>query len=150
MGFFSSVNSAVNTLSSKFDGEISKWKNKDAAYASLAIVALTAAVDGEIEPEERKAGTDFVRKSDIFKAFDRNDLAVALESYYMKATNDILKEDVFDVIRKVKGTDAAGSVVRVGIGIAKADGEMEPAEVEILREVCDALGLDPGAFKGLR
>jgi tellurite resistance protein TerB len=149
MGFLGAIKGAFGATKSGLDAEMARWKSKDAAFASLAIVALTAGSDGEVEPQERKAGADFVRKGDLFKAFDRGELATALEGYYAKATDAILKEDLIDVIRKVKGTDYARSVVRVGVAIANSDGEFEAGEKEVLREVCAALGLPPEDFKGL-
>lgn len=149
MGIWASIKGGLTAVAAGMDGEVAKWKNKDAAFASLAIVALVAGSDGEIEKEERKAGADFVRKGDLFKAFARDELAAALESYYAKSTDMILKEDLYDVIRKVKGSDAARSCVRVGMGIAASDGEVEPAEKEVLREVCAVLDLNPADFRGL-
>lgn len=151
MGFFSSLKAGFDSVKAGLDGEMAKFKNADAANASLAIVALVAGADGEVEPDERKAGAEFVRKGTLFQAFDRSKLASTLEEFYGKATNDIMREDLFDVIRKVKGNaDQSRAVVKVGIGIAKADGEFEPQEKEILAEVCDALGLSTSDFKGLK
>lgn len=131
------------------DGEVAKLRNKGAVEASLAIVALVAGADGEVEAEERAAGVNFVRKGDLFKAFDRSALSSRLEEFYAKATDPIVKEDLFDVIKVVRGTDAARAVVKVGMGIAAADGEVEPQEKDVLREVCSLLLLDPSEFRGL-
>lgn len=151
MGFLRSLQAGLASVTSAIglDGEIAKLKNKDAAAASLAIVALVAGSDGEVEKSERKAGADFVRQGALFQAFDRPALASQLEGFYSKATDLILKEDLYDVIRKVRGTDAAASVVKVGIGIASADGEFEPQEKEVLIEVCKLLQLNPADFRGL-
>jgi tellurite resistance protein TerB len=150
MSFLAGIQKKFEAAKAKLANEMSKLKNADAANASLAIVALVAGADGEVEPEERKAGANFVRQGELFKAFDRAKLAETLEAYYAKATNEILKEDLFDVIRKVKGdADVARTVVKVGIGIANADGEFEPQEKDILREVCQALNLNAADFRGL-
>lgn len=150
MGLFDVLTSNFEKAKSALQGEMAKMKSADACNASLAIVALVAGADGEVEPEERKAGAEFVRKGTLFQAFDRSKLAATLEEYYGKATNDILKEDLLDVLRKIKkDPDAARAAVKVGIGIAKADGEFEPQEKEALIEACEVMGLDPKSFKGL-
>jgi tellurite resistance protein TerB len=129
--------------------EFAKIKDRASVNATLAMIALVSGADGEVEQEERKAGADFVRKGDLFQAFDREQLAASLEGYYAKATSEIAKQDLFDLIAKVKGTDYARSLLKIGIGIAGADGEFEPEEKEILREACLVLALVPSEFKGL-
>lgn len=153
MGFFSSLMSSATaglaSVSATLSGEVTKFKSAAQVEASLAIVALVAGADGEVEKQEREAGVKFVLTNDIFKAFDRSSLSAKLEAYYGKCTDDISKVDLFDVIGKMKGNDAARSIVKVGIAIAKADGEFEPQEKEILAEVCRVLGLAPSEFPGL-
>ncbi|WP_422923111.1 tellurite resistance TerB family protein [Singulisphaera sp. PoT] len=147
MGFLDKLKSFASGTG--LGAEFAKIRDRAAVNATLAAIALVAGADGDIEPAERKAGADFVRKGDLFQSFDREQLATTLEGYYSKATNEIAKQDLFDAIGKVKGTDYARSVVKIGIGIAGADGEFEPQEKEILREVCLTLGLNPVDFKGL-
>lgn len=150
MGFLASLKGAFDSAKAGIAGEIAKLSSADSVNATLAIIALTAGADGEIEQEEVKMGADFVRKSDTFAAFDRATLASTLTGYYAKATDPILKGDLFDVIRKVKkNPDTARAVVKVGLAIAGADGEFEPAEKEVLSEVCTELGLVAADFKGL-
>lgn len=149
MGLLSRLRAGFDSAKAGLDAEVAKIRDASAVNASLAIVALVAGADGEVEPEERKAGAEFVRKGTLFQSFDRTKLASTLEDYYGKATNEILREDLFDVIRKVKGTDQARTVVKIGIGIANADGDFEPQEKEILKEVCGVLGLNPAEFRGL-
>jgi tellurite resistance protein TerB len=152
MGFFSSLKSGLSSLNDQFQGEVTKFQNRNEVNATLAIVALVAGADGDCEPEEKKAGVDLVRSGNLFKAFagERESLASTLDSYYNKCTNDILKDDLYDEIRKVASNkEAAARVVRVGLAISKSDGVMEKEEVEVLREVCSVLGLDPKGFKGL-
>lgn len=149
MSFLAKMKSLAGAAGSTLAGEVSKIRDKKQCEATLAMMALIAGADGEIEAEERKAGANFVRNGDLFKAFDRQQLATALEGYYAKATCDISKQDLYDQIAKFKGTDTARTLVKIGLGIAGSDGEVEPGEVEVLRECCTILGLNAGEFKQL-
>lgn len=149
MGFFSSLKDNFTAATSGFARDLGAFQTAAAVEATLAIVALVAGADGEIEPEEIKAGENFVRKGELFKDHDRAKLAAIMAANYAKATDGLLKGDLFDTIARVKGKPVAASVVRAGIGLARADGDFEVEEKEVLIEVCQTLGLDPKSFREL-
>jgi len=151
MGFFSKlVGSAVGAKDAAM-AEVSKLQRQDDCIAMLAIMALVAGADNEVEKEESAMAIDFVKNGDVFKGFDRSMLATRLESNFKKCVNPIMRDDLIDDIRGIADEpDTARKVLRAGIAIASSDGEFEPEEKEVLLEVCQVLKLNPADFKQLR
>jgi tellurite resistance protein TerB len=155
MGFFKNLVSrgtnAVVDAKNAVSDEVSKLNRQDDVAATLAVVALVAGADGEVEPQERAMAVDFVRNGDVFKNFDRTTLADTLESYFKKSTNPIMRDDLFDVIKAVADEpDTIRKVIRAGIAIAGSDGEFEPQEKEVLLEVCELVKVPASEFRQLR
>ncbi len=139
----------LDRLRATFEGIGSKPKDKHSVNATLAMIALVAGADGEIEPAERSAAAQLVRGGALFEGVNREEINTTLEAYFVKSTNEILKDDLYAVMAKCKGTDYARSLIKLGIKIAGADGVFEPQEKEVLREACTVLAVNAGDFPGL-
>ncbi len=155
MGFFKSLfgnaTATVSAISGEAKAAISQLQRKDDVHALLAIVALVAGADGEVEESERKAIVDYVTMGDVFKGFTREQLASTLDTNFKKCVSAMLKEDLYDAIAGIADEpDTAKVVMRAGIAVASADGEFEPQEREVLLEVCSRLGLNASDFRQLK
>ncbi len=146
MGFFSSLAGKGQAALAAMTQDAAALKSTTAMTGTLAMLALVAGADGEIEPAEKVAINGFMKASDLFEGHDRSQLATTLEGFFKKATDDFVREDLVELVAKLKGTAAAGAAMRLGVLIAAADGEVEPAEKEILRHVCGSLGLSLADF----
>lgn len=130
---------------------IDAFNNADDVNAFLAGMACVAGADGEIEPGERKAITDAILGMSIFESYDRMDLQKKLDKYYGWALTDLGKENLFDVIRKVPdGSDRAAAIVRRCVVVAKGDGEFEPEEKVVIKQICEVLAVDYNKYPELR
>ena len=148
---FGAASEAIATISGEAAAAVSQLQRQDDVEAMLAIVALVAGADGEVEQQEREMAVDFVRQGDVFKNFDRTRLASTLEENFRKCANAIMRDDLFDKLRGIADEpDTAKKVLNAGIAIAGSDGDFEAEEKEVLIEAAQALGLNPQDFRKLR
>ena len=126
-------------------------RDRDFAEGTMAVCAMVANADGQVEPEERRKIGQFIRASDYFQGFDHTELVNLFERYsgFYEWDAEIGHDRCLKEIGQVRGDEKRLLIVRVGMAIARADGELEPAERDAMQRVCRVLGLDPTEF-GLR
>lgn len=150
MGFLDRFRSLANDAKSYAATLAADFQNKDYRNATLAAMALTAGADGEVEPEERAKIVGFVKNGALFEGCDRATLATQMEGYLAKSTCDLQREDLFDVVAKLKADKEKGAkLLAFSVSIAKADGEFEDEEREIIVAMAGKLGIDAKTVKGL-
>jgi tellurite resistance protein TerB len=125
-----------------------KHTNKDFMVAITAACALVSAADGSIDSEEKQKMAGFVKRSEHLKMFNTtkvissfNDFADETEFYF-----NIGKDAAMKAIRKVTDDEQKVLLVRVGCAIGASDGDFDDEEKEIMREVCDEIGVAPNKF----
>ncbi|MEU6732498.1 tellurite resistance TerB family protein [Streptomyces physcomitrii] len=117
--------------------------------ASMAICALVAAADGQVDPSERRRVTQLITSNEVLQNFDANDLQRRFEQNLDKLVADFAlgKVSVLQEIAKAKKKPAeARAVVQIGIVIGGADGDFDKDERAVVREACFALDLPPHEF----
>lgn len=129
-------------------GQMAKIKNKDFAEAVMYGCAYIACADGEVEPAEKAKMARYIERSDLLAAFDR--------SWLIQVFNKAVEEFEFDPkmgadaalkeIGQVSDPEQKNLVMRVCVAIAGSDGQIEPQEVEALRQIARTLGLDPATY----
>ncbi|MEL0621328.1 tellurite resistance TerB family protein, partial [Psychrobacter proteolyticus] len=67
---------------------IGQFKNKKFADASMAICALVAAADGEIDADERRKTAAFIMSNDTLKVFDASELKEKFDFFCNKLEAD--------------------------------------------------------------
>lgn len=127
----------------------SRFNNGPFADATMAACALIGAADGKIDQRERTRTAQFITSSDQLRAFDVSALRQKYEHSCDKITSDFDfgRIELMQVIGKVAGKpEQARAVVQLALVIANADGEFTPDERRVVREVAQALKLDPNEF----
>jgi tellurite resistance protein TerB len=117
--------------------------------ASMAICALIAAADGNIEPEERRKVAQLIGTNEVLQNFPADELQTKFNEYCDKLIQDFDfgKVSVIQEIAKVKKKDnEARAVIQIGIIIGGADGSFDEAEKKAVRDACHAVGLSPAEF----
>ncbi|AJE83436.1 MULTISPECIES: tellurite resistance TerB family protein [Streptomyces] len=117
--------------------------------ASMAICALVAAADGQVDPSERRRVTQLITSNEVLQNFDANDLQRRFEQNLDKLAADFAlgKVSVLQEVAKAKKKPAeARAVVQIGIVIGGADGDFDKDERAVVREACFALDLPPHEF----
>ncbi|NAZ84282.1 Tellurite resistance TerB [Kineococcus sp. R8] len=128
---------------------VGQFKSKDFAEASMATCALIAAADGTIDASERSKTAAFIGSNDVLSAFDASTLRESFDKYCTKLTTDydFGKIEALQAVGKLRSKpEQARAVVQVGIVVGGADGDFDAHEVRAVREVCQAVGLDPTEF----
>jgi tellurite resistance protein TerB len=136
---------AVDQLKTK----VGQFKSKDFAEASMATCALIAAADGSIDPAERQKTAAFIGSNDVLSVFDAGQLRESFDRYCGKLSSDydFGKIEALQAVGKLRSKpDQARAVVQVGIVVGGADGDFDAHEKTAVREVCQAVGLDPSEF----
>ncbi|MER6615450.1 tellurite resistance TerB family protein [Streptomyces xantholiticus] len=139
----------VNTLKSQLTSLKAELKSGAFRDASMAMCALVAAADGHVDAAERQHVESLILTNDVLQNFPADQLRQRFNKHADQLSANFLlgKAGVMQEIAKAaKKPTEARAVVQTGIVIAGADGYVEPAELEIIREACAALGLSPTEF----
>ncbi|MFI9586765.1 tellurite resistance TerB family protein [Streptomyces sp. NPDC052236] len=128
-----------------------KTELKSGAYrdASMAMCALVAAADGQVDAAERQQVETLILNNDVLQNFPADQLrqrfnkhADQLVSNFQHGKAEAMKE----IAKAAKKPVEARAVIQTGIVIAGADGYIAPAEQQVIHEACAALGLSPAEF----
>ncbi|MCX4672645.1 TerB family tellurite resistance protein [Streptomyces sp. NBC_01381] len=128
-----------------------KTELKSGAYrdASMAMCALVAAADGSVDPAERQHVESLILQNDVLQNFPPDQLRQRFNKHVDQLTLNFQqgKAQVMQEIAKAaKKPVEAKAVVQTGFVVAGADGYIAPAEEQVLREACAALGVSPQEF----
>ncbi|OEJ25932.1 tellurium resistance protein [Streptomyces agglomeratus] len=128
-----------------------KTELKSGAYrdASMAMCALVAAADGQVEPAERQRVEELIVSNEVLQNFPADQLRQRFNQHVdqLLANFDLGKAEALKVIGKAAKKPAeARAVIQTGIVVAGADGHFEPSEQYAIREACAALGVPPTEF----
>ncbi|MEU4997803.1 tellurite resistance TerB family protein [Streptomyces sp. NPDC021622] len=128
-----------------------KTELKSGAYrdASMAMCALVAAADGSVDPAERQHVESLILQNDVLQNFPPDQLRQRFNKHVDQLTLNFQqgKTQVMQEIAKAaKKPMEAKAVVQTGFVVAGADGYIAPAEEQVLREACAALGVSPQEF----
>jgi tellurite resistance protein TerB len=116
---------------------VKKFENKDLAEAAIGAAMLIASADGEVEDSELQTLQAVVTSMDQFK-HHQSEIGIMIDKYaqLLKAGALIGKMNIMREIADCRGSEQEiEDVLAVAITIAGADGEFEPAEVKVLKEI---------------
>ncbi|AIZ45889.1 Tellurite resistance TerB [Deinococcus radiopugnans] len=149
MGFLDRLKAMGAQAGKEAQDTWSRFNNGAFADATMAACALIGAADGKIDQTERSRTAQFITTSDKLKAFNVADLRDKYDRYCDKITADFDfgKIELMQAIGKVAGKpDQARAVVQLAVVIANADGDFDEKEMGVVREIAQALRLDPSEF----
>lgn len=149
MGFLSKLKESATEMQNQVSSQVKQFKNKNFADATMAVCALVAAADGNIDADERRKTASFISSNDTLAVFDVSELQKTFNDFCDKLNNDFDfgKIDLLQIISKLKKkAPQARAAVQVGIIIGYADGTFDDDEKDIVRQICRSVGLDPSEF----
>ncbi|MFZ1325800.1 MAG: tellurite resistance TerB family protein [Candidatus Contendobacter sp.] len=129
--------------------EVTKFKNKSFLEAVVAGCVLVAHADGVVRPEEKQKMMGFLRNSEVLSAFSVEEVIGLFDKYAKQFEFDhqIGKASVLQIVGRLKSKDSeARLMVRVCCAIGAADGNFDAQEKEMVRAICNELGLNPKDF----
>lgn len=123
--------------------DIKKFDKRDLAEAVVNAAYLIAYADGELEASEKTKIEQVLRANPVLSNFqgELNQIAATVIAQ-LEADIGIGRRAALRQIGDVKGDqNECEDVLDVAIAIAKADGEIEPEETEMLKLIAEKLGL---------
>lgn len=149
MGFLDNLKNEAQNLSAQLQTNVSKFKNADFANGCMAMCALIASADGNVDSSERSKTAALIGNNETLKIFPASELKTKFDFYVDKinADADFGRIEAIQAISKLKGKDdQARAVVQIGIVIGGADGNFDANEKKAVRDACLAAGLPPADF----
>lgn len=150
MSFWNDVKNKVSDVNASLQKNIGQLKNKKFADASMAICALVASADGDIDAEERRKTAGFIMSNETLKVFPASDLKEKFNFFCNKleADYDFGKIEAIQALSALKGKqDQARACIQLGIIIGGADGNFDADEKRAIKEACNAVGIAPSEFE---
>lgn len=128
-----------------------KTELKSGAYrdASMAMCALVAAADGNVDPAERQHVESLILNNDVLQNFPADQLRQRFNRHVDQLSRDFQQgkaEALTEIAKAAKKPTEARAVVQTGFVVAGADGYIAQTEEQVLREACATLGLSPQEF----
>ncbi|WJV55934.1 tellurite resistance TerB family protein [Pectobacteriaceae bacterium CE90] len=149
MGIFDKVKDAINAGRSELTKQVGRYKNKKFMQGTVAVCARIAIASDGVSAEEKQKMIGFLQASPELKVFETkevieffNELVTSFNFDY-----DIGKGETMKYILALKDQpEAAQLAVRVGIAVAKSDGNFDQDEQSAVREIAVALGFTAAEF----
>ncbi|MDR0217899.1 MAG: tellurite resistance TerB family protein [Enterobacteriaceae bacterium] len=149
MSFLNKIKSALNAGREELTNQVGRFKNKKFMEGTVAVCAHVAMASNGVSSEEKQKMVGFIKNSPELKVFDTTEIIEffnKLVSSY-EFDKDIGKGEAMKYIMALKQQpDAAQLALRVGIAVAKSDGDFDQDEKNAALEICNALGFVPAEF----
>ena len=149
MSFWDDVKNTANNVNASLQKNIGQFKNKKFADASMAICALVASADGDIDADERRKTASFIMSNETLKIFSASDLKDKFQFFCdkLEADYDFGKIEAIQALSALKGKpEQARACIQLGLIIGGADGDFDADEKRAIKEACNAVGIAPSEF----
>lgn len=149
MSFFDKMKGALNASRTELTNQVSRFKNKKFMQGTVAVCARIAIASDGVSAEEKQKMIGFLRASDELKVFDTSEVIEFFNKLISSFDFDIeigKGETMKHILALKDQPEAAQLAIRVGIAVAKSDGDFDQDEKQAVREIAIALGFDPAEF----
>lgn len=139
----------LNNTKQGLTDQVKKFKNKDLMDAITAGCAMVAGADGKIDPAEKQKMAGYMSRSDELKVFEMSDVIARFNHHASNIEFDAMigKQEALKIISKFSSKNDVGRViVSVCCAIGAADGDFDQQEKDVVRDICNALGLNASEF----
>lgn len=149
MSFLDKLKGIATGAQSAIEGEISRFRNRDALDALVGASVMIAAADGKITSDEKQKLLGFLKNSALTKAFSTDQV---IRSFTEHADRfdfdaDVGRMEALRVIGKQRANpETARAIARLAVMIGKADGDFDASERTQAEAIVRELGLNPGEF----
>jgi tellurite resistance protein TerB len=149
MALWDRFKESASTMQTQLMAKKNDLKSGAFRDASMAMCALVAAADRNVDPAERSRVAQLISTNEVLQNFPADQLQSRFDANLNKLTADFDfgKVSVLQEIAKAKKKPAeARAVIQIGIVIGGADGDFDKTEQAVVREACLMLGLPPHEF----
>ncbi|MET7929677.1 tellurite resistance TerB family protein [Streptomyces sp. NPDC005349] len=149
MALWDRFKESASTMQTQLMAKKNDLKSGAFRDASMAMCALVAAADRNVDPAERSRVAQLISTNEVLQNFPADQLQSRFDANLNKLTADFDfgKVSVLQEIAKAKKKPAeARAVIQIGIVIGGADGDFDKTEQGVVREACLMLDLPPHEF----
>ena len=149
MSILNRVKSAFNSGREELTKQVSRFRNRKFMEGTIAVCARIAVSSDGVSAEEKQKMIGFLKSSEELKVFETEEVITFFNKLVTSFDFDmeIGKGETMKYILALKDQpEAAQLAVRVGIAVAKSDGNFDQDEKLASREIAIALGFDPAEF----
>ena len=149
MGFLEELKKGTQDFQEQLAVQLRKFKSKEFANGTMAICALVAGADGEIDENERAKTVEFITSNETLSVFDAAELKTIFENCCDKVSVDTMSGEIelFQSILEMRGNPEQSSAsIRLAILIGASDGDFDDNEKAMVRKICGTLDLEPDDF----
>ncbi|WP_062209556.1 tellurite resistance TerB family protein [Streptomyces sp. NBRC 109706] len=149
MALWDRIKESASSMQTQLNAKKNDLKSGAFRDASMAMCALVAAADGQIDPAERRRVSQLITSNEVLQNFAPDDLQRRFDGYLdqLIADFELGKVSVLQEIGKAKKKPAeARAVIQIGIVIGGADGDFDAGERALVKQACHTLGLPPAEF----
>ncbi|MCG3884457.1 tellurite resistance TerB family protein [Photobacterium leiognathi] len=150
MSFLNKIKGAVLSGAEDLATGVAKFKNRKFMEGTVAVCAVVSMASNGASSDEKQKMIGFIKQSEELSVFDVDEVI----KFFNKLVDgfafdtDIGKGEAMKYIVQLKDKpDAAQLALRVGIAVAKSDGDFDAQEQEAAREICTALGFKPADYQ---
>ncbi len=129
---------------------VKQFANKDFMEAVAAGCAMIASADGSIDSAEKQKMVGFITINESLKVFKLNDVLERFNYYAQLFEFDfnVGKSEAIKAILKIKkNASASRTCISVCCSIGAADGNFDKDEMQLVKEICTHLGINPSEFE---
>jgi tellurite resistance protein TerB len=142
----------LNSVGPRITKQVVKLRDRQLLEGAMATGALVAIADHRLVVEETLAVQAVLEAAEQLRLSDR-ELALSLYTGHvdrLRSDFEAGKDEALRAIRVCGGDiEAAKLIIQVGIAIAKADDEFCASELEVIQEICAAVGVEGLDMVGL-
>ena len=135
----------VRNVGSRIFDQLGELRDRQLLGGAMATSALVAMADHRVAMSESLAVQAVLASAELLKDCDR-ELALDLYTDHIdriRADFEEGKEDALEAIRAcADDVEAAELIIHVGIAIAKADSEFSEVELDMIDDICSAVGIE--------
>ncbi|MDU5829003.1 tellurite resistance TerB family protein [Mixta calida] len=149
MGIFDKLKDSFNSGRAELTKQVGRFKNKTFLEGTVAICARIAVSSDGVSAEEKQKMIGFLRASPELSVFETREVIDIFEKLVSAYDFDfeIGKGECMKLIMPLKNKpEQAQLAIRVGIAVAKSDGNFDDDEKAASREIIAALGFQPHEF----
>ena len=135
----------VRNVDPRVFDQLGELRDRQLLGGAMATSALVAMADDRVAMSESLAVQAVLTRAELLKDCDR-ELALDLYTNHIDRLRDDFEEGKEDALDAIRGCaddiEAAELIIHVGIAIAKADSEFSEVELDMIDDICTAVGIE--------
>ncbi len=132
------------SILSKLNGELQRYQNKGFLKAAMAVCALTANADNEVNLSERYQIDEAISNEPALRQFNITKATNILDEYIwsLRHEDDAAKRILYNKIRRMAGDyKRSRTLMRVAYLVITADHDVKEEEMLEFQRICELLDL---------